>query len=195
MGDLNGLEIFFVVCAAVGGAVVVIRLILQMIGADHELGGHDVDASGHDLDIGGSDAHEGFMDHGFHLLTMQGIASFFMMFGLVGLAMYRESEVNVPLSILTAVVAGIASMWIIAKIFSMGRKLQSSGTLDISRAVGSEGTVYLTIPKAGTGRVMVNVCNRMIELDGQASNWEQIPTGEPIRVVEVNGNVLIVERI
>jgi membrane protein implicated in regulation of membrane protease activity len=86
-------------------------------------------------------------------------------------------------------------VWVIGKLFSMVAKLQSSGTIDINRAVGAQGKVYLRIPENGTGRVLVTVNNSLREYDAQSNDSKQIASDTPIRVVWVDGNVLVVEKI
>lgn len=182
--NFNGLEMFFLVCAIIGGFFVLIKLILQFVGGDTDTGGDiDIDAGHVDSDVG------------FRLLSMHGLSAFFMMFGLVGIALYRQSQVEVMISIIGAVVAGIFSVWVIGKIFQWAMRLQSSGTLKTADAVGCAGTVYLTLPKGGTGVVSLNFQNHLREFDATGQNGAEIPSGTPVRVVKVNANVLVVEII
>jgi membrane protein implicated in regulation of membrane protease activity len=186
--DFNGLEVFFLACAVIGGFFVLMKLIMQFVGGDTDT---TVDVHG---DIG-VDAHHADSDVGFRLLSMHGISAFFMMFGLVGLALYRQSQVGVFISMIGAVAAGLASVWVIGKLFQGASRLQSSGTLKTSDSVGSTGTVYLTIPKGGTGRVSINFRNHLREFDASEKDGAELPTGTPIRVVRVNANILVVESI
>lgn len=184
--DFNGLEYVFLACAAIGSFFVLIKLILQFVGGDT----HD----GLDGDIN-FDSHHADSDVGFRFLSLHGFTSFLMMFGLVGLALYRQSKSGLPVSIAGAVGAGIVSVWVIGKVFQWATRLQTSGNLQTSDAVGSTGTVYLMIPKDGTGRVSINFRNHLREFDAIEENGSQVPTGTPIRVVEVRANILVVERI
>lgn len=186
--DFNGLEIFFLACAIVGGFFVLFKLVMQFAGGDT-----DTDA-GVDSDIG-VDVEHVDSDVGFRLLSMHGLSAFFMMFGLVGLALYRQSQVGVIISIVGAVAAGLASVWVIGKIFQGAAQMQSSGTLKTADAVGSTGTVYLTIPEGGTGQVSLNFRNRLREFDATEINGAKVPTGTPVRVVKVNANIVVVEVI
>lgn len=186
--DFNGLEIFFLVCAIIGGFFVVVKLILQFMGSDTD-SDFGVDS---DLDI---DSQHIDSDVGFRLLSMHGLSAFFMMFGLVGLAFYRQSRIGAAVSILGAVVAGMVSVWVIGKLFQGAASLQSSGTLKTGDAVGSMGTVYLNIPKQGVGRVSINFKNRLREFDAVESGGNEVPTGTPVRVVQVKANILVVEII
>jgi membrane protein implicated in regulation of membrane protease activity len=182
--DFNGLEIFFLACAVIGGFFVLIKLLLQFVGGDT-----DTDL-GVDSDI---DTEHTDSDVGFHLLSMHGLSAFFMMFGLVGIAFYRQSQVGVIISITGAMAAGMVSVWAIGKLFQGAARLQSSGTLKTADAVGSTGTVYLTIPERKTGRVTINFRNRLREFDACEKNGAEVSTGTAVRVVQVNANILVVE--
>jgi len=190
--SLTILEKVFFVCAAVGGILFMIRLLLQFIGHDSDMF-HDVDGFHTDgLDADGDIDS----DASFKLLTFQGLTSFFMMFGLVGLALMRQSKVGGLLAIVGGLAAGAAAVWIIAKLFTLMLKLQSSGTVDNEGAVGAEGTVYLRIPANGTGKVQVRNRDRLREYDAVTEDEEDIQTGDRVRVVKiVSGNVMVVEKI
>jgi membrane protein implicated in regulation of membrane protease activity len=189
LNRLNGVGIFFLVCAVIGGIFVLIRFLIMLIGLDHGVDGDFSDGT-HDFD-----GHHADSDVGFKLLSLQGVTSFLLMFGLVGMALYNQSKAGILISMGGAVAAGLASVWIIAKMFSLVIKLQSSGTISIDSTVGAQGKVYLTIPENGSGRVLISVCNSLREYDAVAQDNKELVTGVPIRVVWVDGNVLVVEAI
>ena len=114
-------------------------------------------------------------DAGFQALTIQGISSFLAMFGVVGYTLFHGAVIGAALSIVGAVAAGVASMWIIHKIFRGMLRLQSSGTVSLFAAVGSEGTVYLTVSKEG-GRVQINFANRLREFEAVSADGSTVPT-------------------
>jgi len=82
-------------------------------------------------------------------------------------------------------------MWLMHRIVRAMLRLQSSGTVNIFAAVGSEGTVYLTVGKDG-GRVQIDFANRLREFDAISADGAAIPTGTPIRVQGVEANTLVV---
>lgn len=184
--DFNALEYFFLACAAIGSFFVLVKLIFQFMGG----GVHE----GLDSDIN-LDAHHVDSDVGFRFLSMHGLTSFLMMFGLVGLALYRQSKSELSVSIAGAVMAGLISVWVIGKVFQWATRLHTSGNLQTADAVGSTGTVYLHIPESGTGRVSINFQNHLREFDAIEKSGSAVPTGTPIRVIQVRANVLVVERI
>jgi membrane protein implicated in regulation of membrane protease activity len=187
--QFNGVEVFFLVCAVVGGAFVGIRFVMLLFGL-HDGGGADTTISGHDID-----GHHADSDIGFKLLSLQGITSFLMMFGLVGMAFYHESRMGILISMIGGLAAGLASVWIIAKMFALVVRLQSSGTIPIESTVGAQGKVYLTIPENGTGRVLISVRNSLREYDASSQDNRRIETGKSVRVVWVDGNIVVVEAI
>ena len=188
--QFTGVEIFFLICAIVGGFFVIMKFIMQFIGLDHDAGS-DFGVDGHD----NIDAHHSDSDVGFHVLSLHGISSFLMMFGLVGLAMHRQSHFGFFLSMIGAIIAGCISVWVIGKMFILAGKMKSSGTISIDSTVGAQGKVYMKIPDNGTGRVLINVKNSLREYDATTNDKKAIDTGTAIRVVWVDGNLLVVERI
>lgn len=190
IGSFNSLEMFFLICAGIGGFFIVIRVFLQFIGAgDHGDAGVHID--GHDS----VDVHHSDSDLGFKFLSIHGLSTFLMMFGLIGIALYRQSGVGVILCVPGAAAGGIIAVWIVGKIFQSAAQLQSSGTLDTKDSVGATGTVYLTIPAKGVGRVNLRFKGRLRECDAMEKAGEKLDTGTPVKVVQVNDSIVVVEKI
>jgi hypothetical protein len=198
MGDwyaaLSTLEKIFAVCAAVGGLLFAVRLVLLFAGGDTHDGSGDVDVHAGDGDI---DHHDGGdSDVAFKLLSFQGLTAFFLMFGLVGLAMSQDSGYGPPQSLAVAVAAGLGTTWLIGKLFEVFNRAQHSGTINLRRAIGEEGTVYLTIPADAPGKIRVVIQGRLKVMDALSEDNQSIPTDAHIRVVGlVNENVFVVRRV
>lgn len=172
-GSHSGLEQLFLLGAIVGGLILVLRLILMIAGLDHHADLH--------LDS----------DAGFQALSIQGISAFFTMFGVVGYMLNHNAALGIILSLVGAVTAGVFSMWLIGRVFRAMLRLQSSGTVSLFAAVGSEGSVYLTVGKEG-GRVQINFANRLREFEAISADGSTLPTGTAIRVQSVTANTLVV---
>jgi hypothetical protein len=173
------LDRIFLLTALIGAIAVVYRLCALFLGGD--LDGHDFGVDG---DAGGD---------GFQVLSIHGLASFFMMFGLVGLALSRQSRAGAGLSLLGGILAGLGAIWVISQVFRSALKLQSNGTLQPASAAGCLGTVYLTIPAGGTGRVSVRIGQRLREMDAIHDQGAEVPTGTPVRVVRVERSLAVVQ--
>ena len=199
--QFSGIEKLYLVCAVFGGILFVVRLALQFMGGDS---GGDYDAGAADMaDI---DVDTGFAEHAggdiddaylsFKILSFQGLTAFFMMFGLVGLAMARQTEYDDAACLAAATGAGLGTVWIIGLIFRKAGALQASGNIDLRNAVGQEGEIYLTIPNAGTGKARITVQERLRIYNAISKDKTEIRTGQRVRVVEVTPqDVLIVEKI
>lgn len=186
MADFDGFAIFFLLCAIIGGFFVLLRFVMQFfsgdIGIDPQL----------ETEV---ELHHADSDLGFKLLSLQGLSAFLLMFGLVGLALYQQSRAGFLLSIAGAVIAGLAAVWVIGRLFSLAIRMQSSGTMDSSAAApGCSGTVYARIPVDGSGQVMITVQGRHREFTAVTADNTEVPSGTPIRVVKVNAGILVVER-
>ncbi|MCL5270148.1 MAG: NfeD family protein [bacterium] len=182
----TSLDLVFLISALLGGILFLLRLVLQFLGTDHGADVHTDLAADHDIS-----GH----DSGMKLLSFQGMTGFFLMFGLVGLSLSMQSPAGPILSILGAFAAGFLTLVLIGYITFMMTHLQSSGTVDTREAVGQEGSVYLTIPTGGTGKVQLTIHDRMRFYDAVSEGHESLKTGERVQVVRVTGgNVMVVKK-
>ena len=169
--------------AIIGGLLFLLRAVAFLFG------GGDIDG---DFD-GDFDASHGDTDASFNLLSLQGLSAFFLMFGLVGLALV-SADFGTIWTVLGGVIAGVFTVWVISLIFSAMKGLQSDGTLRKKNAIGQEGTVYLSIPAKGIGKVSVSVQGSLKIIDAISANNVEIKTGEMVKVVDVAGDqTLVVE--
>jgi hypothetical protein len=182
-----GLNTIYLICAVAGGTILVLRIILMMVGLDQ---GDAPDVSV-EVDHGGDlGAHEG-AGAGVNFLSLQSIAGFFTMFGLVGLGLLQIHVAEIW-SLLGALAAGMLTAWATGMIFLQMRRLQSEGNLVIGNAVGQVGTVYLTIPEKGSGVVTVTVQGAQRTLDAVSEHGQRIPTGSMVRVVGIAAGTMLV---
>jgi membrane protein implicated in regulation of membrane protease activity len=166
---------FFLYCAVGGAVLFVVQIVLSLLGAG------DADA-----DFGPDHAATGHTsaDTAFKILSIQGLTAFFAMFGLVGLALLDETGTSAPLALAGGAVGGTLTTFVIARIFRAAKKLEVSGTLDMQKAVGETGTVYLRIAPDKPGKVTVSVSGRLLTLDAVCSA-ETLDTGTEIVVERV----------
>ena len=173
-------------CAIVGGALVGIQLVLQLLG----LGGdHDVD-TGHG-DIHGEAGTEGHGNLFFGVLSFKALSAFAGVFGLAGLVTIDRGLGGVARAGVSAG-AGLASMFLVAWVMRGLSRLQASGTIDVRNAVGASGTVYLRVPggRAGRGKVTVEVQGRSMEFPA-ITDGNTLETGTSVTVESVEGDDLL----
>ena len=141
--------IWFSAVAFAGTAIFVLRLLLMLVGVG-------------DLDSGDVDfATEG--DPSIGLLSLNGIAGILMGFGYGALISYRSIGWEFLPSIVVGLVCGLAVGWMIAMMFHSMKKLETSGNIDSTDAVGKSAAVYTMIPDDPNlrGRVRVIIDGRM----------------------------------
>ena len=216
---MSTLEYIYLACAIAGAIIFILRMILLFAGG---FGGGEGDLDGMDvgdLDLDGMDGLDGMdisgldldgmedivdleeigledTDFSFRFLSIQGVSSFIMMFGIVGLAIARQSPYAI-LSLSGAIGSGVFTVWVVSLIFKWMGKLQHDGTMKVENAVEQVGTIYLTI-KAGegeTGKVSVTVQGALRTLDAVSNTQTEIKTGTKVKVVSTRGTLLVVEPI
>ena len=170
--DLVGFDLVFGISALVGGLLFLLWFVLLMIGG-----------AASDLFDGLFDIQIGDTDLSFKALTFQGLSSFLMMFGLIGL-MISEMDAPRVLSILGGLGAGGLSMWMVSKLFDTFKELEQDQTMDLDNATGSTGTVYLRIPPSGEGQIQITFQGAMRTMDAISADGVEIPTGTLIQVVD-----------
>lgn len=194
----------FWLCAVIGGTVIVCQFFLTLLGmgGDHDAGdGHDFSGGGHEgVGIGGHDqfghdqaspegGHE--VGHGqepswfFTYLTLRTLTAAVAFFGLAGLGA-RYQGLEEWQAFIIAIAAGGAAMVLVAKLMGLLTRLNVDGTVRVEQAVGSRGTVYLSVPgkRAGVGKVHVSQANRLVEYQA-ITKEESLPTGTKVVVVGV----------
>ena len=168
---------WFTVPALVGTGFFLIRTLMMFVtGAEMDL--HVDDGAGFDLDHGDTEAS-------FKVLSLQAISAFMMGFGWGALGAYRGTGLPALLSVLIGFGFGVGMMWILAKLLGWIMRMQTTGNIDLSRALLREGTVYAQIPAGGKGVVKV-VVDDHIRYYNAVSDSESIDTNATVRVTEIN---------
>lgn len=149
-----------------------------------------------DVDTDGDGLADAAMGSGFHLFTMKGIVAFLAVMGWMGYSLLRAG-VETVISMVIAVLSGIAVMVVVALVFYYFSKLQSNGNIDIKNALGKSGSVYITVgaKRDGVGKVNVVVQERLCEYDAVTDEEESLKFGTEVVVVGVSGmNTLVVKK-
>lgn len=153
-------------------------------------GGHS--AGDFDTDFDG-EYHHGEMP--FELFTFRNLINFLLGFGWTGVAFY--GEMNDAFLVIFAFVVGVIFVGIFFFIIKQILKLQEDNTFNINNTLGKTAQVYVPIPpnKLGSGKVQLSINGSFHELEAMTDDYEKINSGENVRIVKVENQVLFVEKI
>lgn len=196
-------------CIAIPSTLILIlQTILTFCGFDHDGGVNVSDTSGLDLDVSHDisvDTDIGDWDMGdgssvsdvgsMHFFTVQGMVAFLCIFGWTSIILLHGSG-NKSLSIIVGMFFGILAMLLVAKVLQISYKMTQSGTRNLHNALGESGRVYLTIPPKGegTGKINLMLQGSFLECDALNSTKQPIKTGESVRVIDIEGDNVVVEK-
>lgn len=200
----------FVLCAVIGGTILVCQFVLTLVGFGHDVGdlSHDISVDVHTDVVGdgsgggdahdGGDAHEETGHHGsswlFGVISFRTLVAASAFFGLAGLAA-DSAGLDLLKQLAIALVSGASAMFAVHALVKQMGKLSQDQTLKVQRAIGHIGTVYIPVPalKSNSGKIQLNLQNRVVEYEAITSGDEELATGTKVRVVAVRGSILEVE--
>ena len=155
----------------------------------------DIDVVG-DVDIDHDTGHDFSVDKEFSAFSIRSIIAFFTFFGWTGVYLLSQGR-SVGFSVIIGLLAGSASMFVVAYMIYQFARMEKSGTVNVYDALDSTGEVYLSIPQRleGKGKIHIVVDGSLHEFDAE-TNGAPIPTGSQGRVVDVKeDDVLLVEPV
>lgn len=179
----------YLLCAVVGGTVLVLQLILTLVG----LGGHE-----------GADAHPAFEGHldvqhlgdapahdsswFFSVISFKSVVAALAFFGTAGMVALSGGLGEI-LSLVAAIPSALLAMVIVAWLMQALGSLNAQGNVHIENALGQSGTVYLSIPgtHSGVGKVTVTLQGRAMQLAAETSG-AALPTGTLVSVTNILGS-------
>lgn len=173
--------------------IFLIQSVMTFIGADS---GGDFDM---DFDTGSaSDVDITDLGHsGMNLYTFRNFVNFCLGFGWTAVLMYEKIP-SLTVLFIVAFLVGVALVAAVMYLFKLLSSMQQSGNINVYKsAVGCHGTVYLTIPgeRKGDGKVQISINGSIREYNALTDD-ETIPTGTPIKVVEVlDESTLVVSKL
>lgn len=185
------METLYFICAVGGATLLVCQFVFSLLGFGEH---HDLDAD-HDVHVEADHDHGGDQDHDHEhqhswfvgVLSLRAIVSAITFFGIAGMT-GTARKMDEPATLGAAALAGLAAITVVAYTMRFLHKLKAEGTVRIDRAVGKNGTVYLTVPekKSGVGKVTLSLQNRTMEYQAVTAE-SALATGSKIVVVGVVG--------
>lgn len=152
-----------------------------------------------DLDLGDVSADQGGAGAEFgtlKLFTLQGIIAFLTTFSWVAICFVRGGMQLAP-SLFLGFLAGVIIMYAVAKLLQVSAKLTENGTFRIKSTIGETALVYVMIPEKGEngGKVTLTMESGFVELSAITEAGEAIPAGTTVRITDVVGDTVVVERM
>jgi hypothetical protein len=167
-------DLIFGICLLVGGALLLLTLILD------------------DIFSGVLGAiHVGFDVAGVSPTPM--LLGFVAMFGVGGLFGLHGIGAGVGVATLAGVVAGLLGSAVVFAAFKVLKQAESSDTFSLEEMVGSTGRVSVGIPANRFGTVLISFAGASHNLTATAD--AEIPSGRAVKVVGVAGTNLVVAAV
>ena len=160
-------DFIFVVCALVGGGLLLITVLVD-----------DILGAIFDFDVGG-------------VSLMPLLLSFVSMFGVGGLVATQVLDVHGGQAAVVGAAFGLVGMGIAYGIFSALRRAEAPEPFSTADLVGHDAFVQVGIPAGRYGSVLVKAEGQTHEFS--ATSGRDIPVGSVVRVTGVAGSGLIVE--
>lgn len=171
------------------GVVATVFLVVQIIMMCFSSFGGDVDVDGDgDIDVD--------VDSGVSIFTVKSITAFFAIGGWAGLLTCAVASESLQwLSVIVAVVAGLAAMAVVVVLMRLILKLQCNGAVQTDKLVGERATVYVSVPanRSGRGKITLNAQGRFMELDA-VTDGERLAVDEVVEIVKVENECTVVKR-
>ncbi|SEG60623.1 Membrane protein implicated in regulation of membrane protease activity [Halpernia humi] len=141
------------------------------------------------------DADTNHFDAPFVLFTFRNLINFLLGFGWTGVAFY--GKYSDTLVVIFAAVVGIIFVAMFFFIIKQMLKLQEDNSFKIENTLGKTAQVYMNIPphKNGIGKIQMSIKGSFHELEAVTEESETIFASEMVKVVKVENQILIVEKI
>ena len=172
--------LIYVAIGAFGFLFLMILLVMgDAAGGDHDVGGHD--AAGH-----------GDADHsGPGIFSARIMASFLTAFGVGGIV-GRYYNLSHPASSGIGVVAGVVMSAVVYQFARVLYSQQASSTVRVASLVGRSAEVSVAIPAGGVGQIALMAGGERFEQIARSANGAAIARGTEVIVTALRGDSLVV---
>lgn len=176
----------FAISALAFSAVFLVQLIMMLLGIDSDshadMGGADIHDF-HDVHgIHGSDADHAVAGVTFTFVSVRSLMAFGTLFSWAG-ALYLAGGTHPILAIVYSFLWGLGAMFAVSVLLYYLLRMQETGNLDLWKAIGETGTVYINIPADGAGKVRVKVDKTLCFVNAQSKSGEPLFAGTAVKVV------------
>lgn len=153
---------------------------------------------GSDFSDGINADFDGNLDHDtapFQLFSFRNLVNFLLGFGWAGVTLFG-SITNPTLLIIIATIIGVGFVMLYFLMIKQILKLSEDNTFNFTFLMGKNAEVYLNIPahREGFGKVLISYKGSQRELQAMTKG-ERIESGSLVKVIELENEILIVEKI
>lgn len=180
--SMDGTQQFYWYVAIAASVIFIIQTIMTFVGADTDTG-VDADFDGN-LDDAGSP---------FQLFSLRNLVNFLLGFGWGGVTLYDSIGSKFWLGVV-AFLIGASFIFIFFLVMRALFRLSEDNSFRIESTLGKTADVYLTIPaeKKGKGKVFISINGSTRELSAITTAQEDLKVGSLVKVVELDGDILVV---
>ena len=161
-----------------GGLLILLLLLSLFSGLDFDF---DVESPEMDSDAGGLGIFKG-------MLTFVSVSSW-----VIKVLLVTDKHPIIAISI--GILLGLLALALLSYLIRILLRNDKNVNWDIEDALFAFGTVYLKIPgEDGIGLVNVDVKGATREMKAKSHDGQEIPTGDAIQVIRVDGDIVIVQK-
>ncbi len=182
---ISAINKVFVCSAVVFTLLFVWQIIMTLVGADTHSPGHfgDSDVYG-DLNAPiHYEAHE-YNVEGFTIISVRSVLAFATIFSWSG-TLYLSEGTPIILALLYSFLWGAAAMIAVALVLHLLLRMQEQGNVSAAWAIGEEGSVYISIPADGIGKIRIMVRGVISVINARGKNGAAIEAGTRVKVVNI----------
>ena len=132
-------------------------------------------------DADGLEVSEAETTVSFKLLSLRSIITGGMLFGWAG-GLYLQEGEPLGTAMLLAIAWAAAGALVVAALMYGMRRMQETGNRRLVTCVGQPGSVYMDIPKSGTGQVRTVVSGAVAFVSARTADGKALKAGTPVRV-------------
>lgn len=179
----TGLKILWIV-ALISSLIFAFQTVMTFVGSDA------TDGLNADFDSNFDSA-----DSPFQLFSFRNLVNFLLGFSWAGISFYHTLENKLLLALISFAI-GLFFVYLFFLIIAQVQKLAEDNSFRIEETINKTAEVYLTIPaaRAGKGKIMISIRGSFHEIDC-ITDKEKIESGAAVRVVRIDHNLPVVERL
>lgn len=134
-------------------------------------------------------------DFSFNFLSVQSVLAFFMGFGWMGYAGIHQLKYSNWMAFGIAIVVGLLFLIGSAYLMFGVKKLEKNVKKDYTKALNQQGKAYTNFAPKGQGQIEIEINEQLSVIEAVNNTEEEIKAFDRIKVVNVDKDILYIEKI